>query len=84
MQGIFVFEGKVVKAPFIMRQEADRVFVNEELGGLKGGKIKMAEIGRKEVIELAKSRLAIEDKVDLYDDRGNFISAQNNRRGYNG
>jgi|LGVF01.2.fsa_nt_gb hypothetical protein len=26
----------------------------------------------------------IVDEVDLYDGRGNFISAQNNRRNYNG
>jgi hypothetical protein len=32
----------------------------------------MVEIGRKEVVELAKRRLAIKDKVDLYDDIGNY------------
>lgn len=29
MQGMFVFEGKVVKPPFVVRQEAEKVFVNE-------------------------------------------------------
>ena len=31
-----------------------------------------------------KVRAKIVDEVDLYDGRGNFISAQSNRRVYNG
>ena len=29
-KGIIVFKGKAVEAPYIMRQEADKIFINEE------------------------------------------------------
>jgi|LGOV01.1.fsa_nt_gb hypothetical protein len=29
MQGMFVFEEKVVKPPFVVRQEAEKIFVND-------------------------------------------------------
>ena len=42
----------------------------------------MAEIRINGVVEIAKRRLAIADRVDLYDDIVDFGSAQEYRRNY--
>ena len=42
----------------------------------------MAEMRINRVVEIAKRRLAIDDRVDLYDDIIDFGSAQEYRRDY--
>ena len=69
---------KLSKKPRFNRSE-----MHGDLPFKKGTVVSASKIKRWKKMK-KKVRAKIVDEVDIYDGRGNFISAQNNRRDYNG